>query len=176
MAQGNHVTSTGNGSAPDGPPRRILFLDDDPERATRFHMEVPHAVWVSTAAECLEKLKEYWDEIHLEHDLGGEILVDCARQDCGMEIVRTLSLEPHPHLKSTYFYVHSHNGSASEMMVMQLRAAGYQVEARPFGRGPIPQGESGPRVEPYSQARPHEQGFSGWLHAIRRYVFGTSKP
>jgi hypothetical protein len=113
--------------------RRILFLDDDPTRAEIFLDANPEAVWVETARECIDRLAEEWDEVHLDHDLGGERFVDLSREDCGMEVVRWLCLEPHPHLKGTRFLVHSHNPVAAEMMAMQIHVAGFQVESRPFG-------------------------------------------
>ncbi|MFO0951101.1 MAG: cyclic-phosphate processing receiver domain-containing protein [Isosphaeraceae bacterium] len=117
---------------------RRLFLDDDPLRAQIFLKDFPDAVWVSTVPECLEKLAEAWDEVHLDHDLGGEHFVDLARPDCGMEVVRWLCLQPRPHLSSTRFYVHSHNPNAAAMMGMQMISNGYFVELRPFGAPPLP--------------------------------------
>ncbi len=117
----------------DPEPRRILFLDDDPGRASVFLERTPAAVWVETVVDCLEKLQEPWDEIHLDHDLGGEIYVDIARDDCGMEVVRRLCLEPYPHLKSSRIILHSHNHVAATIMLMNLNAAGYNAVARPFG-------------------------------------------
>jgi hypothetical protein len=113
--------------------RRILFLDDDPTRAEIFLAENPEAVWVETASECIARLEEEWDEVHLDHDLGGEHFVDLSREDCGMEVVRWLCLEPHPHLQQTLFLVHSHNPVAAGMMAMQIHVAGFHVESRPFG-------------------------------------------
>ncbi|MHC5543415.1 cyclic-phosphate processing receiver domain-containing protein [Singulisphaera rosea] len=112
---------------------RILFLDDDPERAREFLAGNPKAVWVETVEDCLSRLEETWDEVHLDHDLGGERYVDFEREDCGMAIVRWLSLIPRPHLRATRFFVHSHNPSAARMMVMQMSAAGFRVEGRSFG-------------------------------------------
>jgi hypothetical protein len=108
-------------------------MDDDPARAEIFLAENPEAVWVQTAGECIGRLEEEWDEVHLDHDLGGERFVDLSREDCGMEVVRWLCLEPHPHLIRTRFLVHSHNAIAAGMMVMQIQVAGYHVESRPFG-------------------------------------------
>jgi len=119
-------------------PRRVLFLDDDPARAEVFLAENPHAVWVQTVADCVARLGEEWDEIHLDHDLGGEHFVDDARADCGMEVVRWLCLESRPHLRRTQFLVHSHNPLAATMMAMELMTAGYLVELRPFGAPPLP--------------------------------------
>jgi hypothetical protein len=113
-------------------PRR-LFLDDDPERASIFLERHPEAVWVQTVPECLAKLAERWDEIHLDHDLGGEHFVDVNRDDCGMEVVRWLAREPRRHLRRSKFTVHSHNIVAAFEMVMNLQSLGYRVDARPFG-------------------------------------------
>ena len=113
--------------------RRILFLDDDPARAEIFLAENPEAVWVQTADACIGRLEEVWDEVHLDHDLGGERFVDLSRDDCGMAVVRWLCLEPHPHLRQTRFLVHSHNPIAAGMMAMQIHVAGFHVENRPFG-------------------------------------------
>src|SRR3954471_11640352 len=123
------------GDRPPGPiqSRRILFLDDDPERAEIFLAKNPEAVWVKTADECIARLEEDWDEVHLDHDLGGEHFVDLSRDDCGMAVVRWLCLEPHPHLKPTHFLVHSHNPGAASIMLMQIQVAGFRVEHRPFG-------------------------------------------
>jgi len=128
-------------------PRR-LFLDDDPERASVFLEAHPDAVWVQTVPECLEKLTEVWDEVHLDHDLGGEIFVDVDRVDCGMEVVRWLIKEPRKHLRRTRFTVHSHNIAAAFEMVLRLQAVGFKVDARPFGveiREPEPDPAIGPR-------------------------------
>lgn len=113
--------------------RRVLFLDDDPGRAAAFLEENPHAVWVQTAAECVEQLSESWDEVHLDHDLGGKKLVDSSARDCGMEVIRWLCRESRIHLQSTHFLVHTHNLSAGLLMVLRMREMGYTAEFRPFG-------------------------------------------
>jgi len=113
---------------------RILFLDDDPRRAEIFLADSPEAVWVQTVGECLARLAEHWDEVHLDHDLGGEHFVAVDREDCGMEVVRWLCLEARPHLRETRFFIHSHNAAAASVMTLQMCGAGYQVELRPFGR------------------------------------------
>ncbi|WP_406699532.1 cyclic-phosphate processing receiver domain-containing protein [Singulisphaera sp. Ch08] len=152
---------------------RVLFLDDDPDRAAIFLAQVPHAVWVATVDACLRLLEEEWDEVHLDHDLGGETFVDCGREDCGMEVVRWLCLEAHPHLTPTRFYVHSHNAGAADLMVMQLRVAGYRVEGRPFGHFPAATNYARPPVDVPSIPT---RGLSHWLRELRRYVFGASRP
>ena len=61
------------------PTPRILFLDDAPDRAAAFRAAHPGAMWVQTVEQCLEQLEQPWDEVHLDHDLGGQVLVDSER-------------------------------------------------------------------------------------------------
>ena len=112
---------------------RILFLDDDPDRARAFLGRHPEAVWVQTAGECIARLAESWDQVHLDHDLGGEVFVDSSRDDCGMEVVRWLCSQPQEPPPCTWFFVHSHNADAADLMVRSLRQHGYQAVYRPFG-------------------------------------------
>jgi hypothetical protein len=137
-------------------PRKILFLDDDPARAEIFLADHPEAVWVETVGACIARLQEEWDEVHLDHDLGGEQFVDLSRDDCGMEVVRWLCLEPRPHLRRTQFLVHSHNPMAGGMMAMQIRVAGFQVEHRPFGAATTVPAHD----DPFWNQRP---GWQEWL-------------
>ncbi len=113
--------------------RRILFLDDDLRRGEAFLSWYPHAVWVETAAACLSRLTEPWDEVYLDHDLGGETFVDHTREDCGMAVVRWLCEEFRPHLQPTLFVIHTHNLGAACSMTFQLQASGYLVHEAPFG-------------------------------------------
>ena len=113
--------------------RRILFLDDDPARAARFLADNPDAVWVQTAAECIRSLGEPWDEVHLDHDLGGEHFVDHDRDDCGMAVVRWICEEPRTHLLPSLFVIHTHNSSAAVAMIFQLESMGHKVKQQPFG-------------------------------------------
>lgn len=155
------------------PERRMLFLDDDPERARLFLDKNPTAVWVQTVEDCLKRLEENWDEVHLDHDLGGERYVQVDREDCGMEVVRWLCLVPHPHLMPTRFFIHSHNENAASIMLSQLRIAGFRVSFRPFGSDQAPtrfsdniQGAGWPR-----------RGFGQWLRdvftRINKEAYGT---
>ena len=98
-----------------------------------FLKENPQAVWVTTVAECLARLDQPWDEVHLDHDLGGKTFVDSTDQDCGMEVIRWLCKEPRTHLKDSRFFVHTHHAAAGLLMVLQMRGYGYKAEFRPFG-------------------------------------------
>src|SRR5262249_41524299 len=94
----------------------------------------PQAVWVETVVECVSRLEECWDEVHLDHDLGGNQFVEVENADCGMEVIRWLCKEPRDHLRPTQFFVHTHNLVAGLLMVMQMRSAGFIAEFRPFGQ------------------------------------------
>ncbi|WP_165071581.1 cyclic-phosphate processing receiver domain-containing protein [Paludisphaera rhizosphaerae] len=122
-------------SFPDSPSlyRRVLFLDDDRRRAEVFLKRCPQAVWVLTAQDCISRLAESWDEIHLDHDLGGEKYVDVNRDDCGMAVVRWLCAEDRGNLRNARFFIHSYNFSAASLMVECLLQNGYTAEFRPFG-------------------------------------------
>jgi hypothetical protein len=147
--------------------RRLLFLDDDPERAGCFLKDHPHAVCVTTVPDCLARLAESWDEVHLDHDLGGKMFVDSADTDCGMEVIRWLCKEPRDHLKGSLFYVHTHNAAAGLLMVLQMRCGGYKAEFRPFGldlerllahNEPAPESEPEPEPEATPQPSPGDFG------------------
>lgn len=150
--------------------RRILFLDDDPARAEIFLAMNPEAVWVQTAEACIAHLEGDWDEVHLDHDLGGERFVDLSRDDCGMAVVRWLCLEPHQHLKRTRFLIHSHNSMAASMMVMQIHVAGFQVESRPFGTAAtLP-----PPEDPFWNQRPCWRDWLSRLRALGLRLIGRA--
>ena len=121
---------------------RILFLDDAPDRAAVFLAGHPSAICVQTVEQCIDLLEQPWDEVHLDHDLGGEVLVDDERPDCGMAVVRWLCEEPRPHLRGTRFVIHTHNPNAACMMVLHLQVMGYNVQSSPFGAA-SPPGRSG---------------------------------
>jgi len=122
---------------------KVLFMDDDPARGASFLAAHPDAVWVGTAEDCIAHLAEPWDEVHLDHDLGGDVFVDYERDDCGMAVVRWLCAQPRAHLEKTRFFVHTHNLNAACLMVLHLEVMGYEVQVRPFGAAlaqPVPPG------------------------------------
>jgi len=110
----------------------ILFLDDDIIRSTAFLKAYPHAVCVETAVDCIIQLKARpWDFVCLDHDLGGEVYVDSSREDCGMEVVRWVQVNK-PDVET--FVVHTFNSGAAQVMVEDLKSAGYKVIRVPFGK------------------------------------------
>jgi hypothetical protein len=149
-------------------PRRLLFLDDDPERAKAFLSEHPQAVWVETVPECIRRLAENWDEIHLDHDLGGRTYVDTNENDCGMEVIRWICTQPRTHLRPTLFVVHTHNSLAGLLMVLQMRSRGYKAEFRPFGLDLaqlLAEDDSGTNDTAKTSTRPGAP-FLGWLKRL----------
>jgi hypothetical protein len=132
-AQHPNISAAAPAEPTAGAPPRVLFLDDDPVRAEAFLIENPQAIWVQTVPECLARLVECWDEVHLDHDLGGRTFVDMNERDCGMEVIRWLCKEPRDHLLHVRFFIHTHNSIAGLFMVLQMRSSGYNAEFRPFG-------------------------------------------
>lgn len=87
---------------------------------------------METAQECIEQLTNKWDEVYLDHDLGGGMWVDPGREDCGTEVVRIIEDLRPKHLRKTRFIVHSHNYWAALNMVKMLKSAGYRAVYEPF--------------------------------------------
>lgn len=125
-----------DGGTPSATLPRILFLDDDPGRALIFRAWYPHAEWVDTAARCIGRLSATWEEVHLDHDLGGQTHVEPDSPESGMAVIRWLGERPRPHLLTTQFVIHSHNPNAAWMMVLHLESFGFDVVVRPFGTAP----------------------------------------
>lgn len=117
----------------------ILFLDDDPARAEVFLRDNDGVYCVETAAECITALeREQWAEVHLDHDLGGKVLVPSESPLSGMEVVRWVLNNPSAALHNTQFYVHSLNWHAAIGMVKCLRAGGFRALYAPWGSRPDP--------------------------------------
>ncbi len=74
-----------------------------PRSRDAFLAAHPGAACVQTLEQCLDLLQQPWDEVYLDHDLGGEVLVDHERPDCGMAVVRWLCEESRPHLRDMRF-------------------------------------------------------------------------
>lgn len=105
---------------------QTLFLDDCPNRTKLFKSKYPHATTVETATKCIEVLQQYdkIDELYLDHDLGGMMMVDSDREDCGMEVVRWLVDNKKD---INHIVVHSLNPVGAKQMVLALKDAGYRA-------------------------------------------------
>ena len=122
----------------------VLFLDDSAERAAVQFQRWPDAkrertLWVenaSSAIDAIDKLRGKFDEIHLDHDLGGMTYVHSGNENTGMEVVRwfeKLSIEDLSAFDHTYFVVHSWNIPANNSMTKRLKELVLRVISRPFG-------------------------------------------
>jgi CheY-like chemotaxis protein len=108
---------------------RVLFLDDDEARHRRFAREAEghQVIPVRTAAEAISVLNTAGpnlDMIYLDHDLGGETMVDSSRKDCGMEVARWLA-DRFAVYGEIPVICHSLNHSERENMCHLLQGAGY---------------------------------------------------
>ena len=109
-------------------------MDDDNTRISSFLSKISPDVahWRKTAQGTIRLLHEFnhWDWVFLDHDLGGEQMVNSNREDCGMEVVRWI-VENQPSIDN--ILVHSWNSPAGKEMVAKLKDAGYNAEYKPFG-------------------------------------------
>ena len=107
-----------------------LFLDDCPNRCRSFRSNFPSATIVNDAESCIAELKRQdWDQVFLDHDLGGTTYQDASDKNSGSEVVRWI-VEWKPTVG--LFVCHSLNGPARENMVMTLRSTGYNAATIPF--------------------------------------------
>lgn len=110
-----------------------VILEDDPRRIIFFEMfmnthKLEYAVF-NDAKPCMDYITKNKDEIKmifLDHDLGGEIMVDSSVHNTGFTVAR--------HIKETYqdvypaTIIHSHNPVGAENMRKVLTKA----QAVPF--------------------------------------------
>jgi hypothetical protein len=153
--------------------QRILFLDDDPDRARAFLLRRPDAVWVETAEDCIARLEEFWDQVHLDHDLGGEVFVDSNRPDCGMEVVRWLCNVSSARFQNTLFIIHTYNAEAGEAMVRSLCESNYEAVYRPFGDDLIecPLDDELEENDEEELVRPAKPAWSEWIRRLSRKLW-----
>lgn len=109
----------------------ILFLDDDFNRCKMVQSLIPSATIVKQASSAISWLEteSHWDFISLDHDLGGEVMVDSDKPNTGMEVVRWI-VENRP--KIDYIIIHSFNPIGTLRMHHALYDAEYAVDNVPF--------------------------------------------
>jgi hypothetical protein len=115
---------------------RIFILEDDPMRIMAFR----EACIGKDLTVCMDvhAAKAEWnppyDVICLDHDLGGEVMVNSEEENTGFQFVRFLT-EPQPFqaLMKSAFFVHSYNPEGAHAMCQQLLKSGYVVYRTPFG-------------------------------------------
>jgi len=109
----------------------IFVLDDSKERLRKFRSAIPSAFMAETVDEAKEVLgrDEHWEMAFLDHDLGGEVMVDTSKYNTGTTLVRWIIERG---IKIDTVVVHSCNTKAAEGMVIDLRRAGYHVQQVPY--------------------------------------------
>lgn len=122
----------------------ILFCDDDPLRATRMwewqtEAERRRTIWVKSVKEALKVLKECGsrvEQLHLDHDLDGQIPLPLNHPLSGMEIVRWFENIPKTKLE-TYLKMritlHDHNRYAAIEQLKRFKNLGFKAYYVPFG-------------------------------------------
>lgn len=114
--------------------QHTLFLDDDAERRRKFVSMFPASTCVTNVKDCIRLLQEgQFVTLFLDHDLGGETLVDSDREDCGMEVVRWLQTNRPDELREVI--IHSLNPVGATNMIRGLDGLGLEVYHVPFGMG-----------------------------------------
>jgi len=103
---------------------RILVIDDEQSRfegiETMLRLQPGHEITYSTGTDALERIKEGWDTIFLDHDLG----LDYTD---GYELAKTISENP-PH----QVIVHSMNIVGAKNIVNLLKNYVYDVRHIPY--------------------------------------------
>lgn len=87
---------------------------------------------MKTAAQCVGRLGEQWDAVHLDYDLGWGVRTDPEVEESGMGVVNWMVKHKPEHLRRTVFVVHSHSRNAAGRMVHEMELAGYYAVRRPF--------------------------------------------
>ena len=104
------------------PPSRILFLDDDPARHREFEEahRRDYVTYCFTAAEAIRVLEsaQPFDELHLDHDLGGRVFVKDVKET-GYEVVLHLAEMSKDRLPSRVI-IHTHNLDGARRMIACL--------------------------------------------------------
>lgn len=108
---------------------KILILEDCPERMQIFNMTLAgrhEIVHMETAASCIACLDSTtFDAIFLDHDLGGQQMVDTKDTNTGSEVVRHL-IRGMGAWCGIPIIIHSGNSVAAKRMYDDLLNAGYR--------------------------------------------------
>jgi CheY-like chemotaxis protein len=112
---------------------RILFLDDNKYRHQKMKPILLHdeAYTVAEAFDLL--LKKKYDVVFLDHDLGGEEMVNSDRGDTGMEVAKLIADNE---IIVDLVVVHSCNPAGASNMVSYLKQGGVNVIQVPFTQLP----------------------------------------
>ena len=112
---------------------KILILDDDHVRHQQFANKyaTEDLTQVHTSVEAIAKLKEHkFDYVFLDHDLGGEQMVDSG-PGTGYEVAEWIANNEDSHPKKCVI-LHSLNPPGRKNMCTVLKSKGVRVMERPF--------------------------------------------
>lgn len=100
---------------------KALILEDDHNRMSQMHTKmigIAHLTIVETANEAIAALTDdSWDLLSLDHDLGGEEMVDSG-PGTGYEVA--CWLENNPHKQPAVIWIHSLNPVGRNRMSQAL--------------------------------------------------------
>mgnify|MGYP003348316371 CR=1 FL=1 len=115
---------------------RVFVLEDDPVRIELFRKAgMEHDLTVVTTLSRPDGAFAQWnppyDLVYLDHDLGGQIMVDWGKEETGAAFTRWL---PPAGDHQPVITIHSHNPVGTQRMFWDLRDRGYtRVLIFPFG-------------------------------------------
>lgn len=110
----------------------VFILEDDPERIKRFkQMLIGHNLVITDVAwEANEILSQMlFDFIFLDHDLGGEQMVDTNVENTGSTVAKHI---PSTINRNVQVYVHSFNPIGAQNMLDAMRSQGVGCIYIPF--------------------------------------------
>ena len=105
---------------------RILTLEDDPQRHVKFreNLSGAHLLIVEKVEDAIAKLKdESWDWLFLDHDLGGQQMVDSSDPTTGYWVAKWL--EENPDRQPGNIIIHTCNTPGAKNMLTCLPDAQY---------------------------------------------------
>jgi CheY-like chemotaxis protein len=117
---------------------KVFILDDEPIRIeviTRYIRKngVPETIIVSAsnATEAKDKLKEGqpWDELYLDHDLGGLIYVDSLEENTGYQVAKFIV---DTNIKYEKVIIHSLNYDGAKRMQQVLKINAHTIPVTMF--------------------------------------------
>lgn len=100
---------------------RIFILEDNPDRMIKFRRElvghtVDHADNVTDGIDLVANNR--YDLLFLDHDLGGEEMVDSSNENTGYQLANIIAAcSPN---KDTFCIVHSCNPAGADKMISSL--------------------------------------------------------
>ena len=112
---------------------RIFVLEDNENRIKFFAKFLRnHDAVIADNVEDAKKILgyKYFDMLFLDHDLGGEVLVDSSQENTGYQLVKYIVNKKLQ--KDSIFVLHSQNPVGAINMLELLKNNKYRVLMKPF--------------------------------------------